>query len=280
MCVCWSYSQASWGALLLPSLLPQGESQEWRADPRYDATLTESLEGLVAVVTGASAGIGLAIARELSRSGARVVLTARSADRLDAAVAEMPGPAFAVPADVMQSGSAGSVVEAAVQRFGAVDVVIANAGIYLANDVWANDPADIERLISTNVTGVMHTVHSALTHMLPRRVGDIIVTNSVSGYQSIHWEPVYSASKHALRAFVHGLRRQLKGTGVRLGEIAPGVVFTGLWSAVEGADAERLTGATTGIRAEDVAEAVTFMLTRPRHVTVRDLVILPTDQDI
>ena len=114
-----------------------------------------------------SAGIGLAIARELSRSGARVVLTARSADRLDAAVAEMPGPAFAVPADVMQSGSAGSVVEAAVQRFGAVDVVIANAGIYLANDVWANDPADIERLISTNVTGVMHTVHSALTHMLP-----------------------------------------------------------------------------------------------------------------
>jgi len=251
-----------------------------RVGRRYDTALTEKLEGLVAVVTGASAGIGRAIALELSRSGARVVLTARSPARLDAAVAEMPGPAFAVPADITRDDAASSVVEAGIQRFGVVDVVIANAGIYIANEVWANDPAKIERLIATNVTGVMRTVHAALTHMLPRHSGDIVVMSSVSGYQSIHWEPVYSASKHALRAFVDGLRRQLKGTGVRLGSIAPGVVHTELWSAVEGANPERLTGATDGIRPEDVAEAVTFMLTRPRHVTVRDLVILPSDQDI
>ena len=242
--------------------------------------LTENLEGAVAVVTGASTGIGLAIARQLSHSGARVVLTARSSARLDAAAAEMPGPALAVPADIMRADAASSVVEAAIQRFGAVDVVVANAGIYIANEVWANDPAEIERVVATNVTGVMRTVHAALTHMLPRHSGDIVVVSSVSGYQSIHWEPVYSASKHAVRAFVDGLRRQLKGTGVRLGSVAPGVVHTELWSAVEGANSAGLTGATMGIRAEDVAEAVSFMLTRPRHVTVRDLVILPSDQDI
>jgi ribitol 2-dehydrogenase len=242
--------------------------------------LTENLEDLVAVVTGSSAGIGLAIARELSSRGARVVLTARSSARLDAAVNEMPGPAFALPADITTPDAPAAVIDAAVQRFGAVDVVVANAGTYIANEVWANDPAEIERLIATNVTGVMRTAHAALKHMLPRRSGDIIITSSVSGYQSIHWEPVYSASKHALRAFVDGLRRQLKGTGVRLGSVAPGVVHTDLWSVVEGAKAEGITGATTGIRPEDVAEAVTFMLTRPRHVTVRDLVILPSDQDI
>jgi ribitol 2-dehydrogenase len=242
--------------------------------------LTENVGDVVAVVTGASAGIGLAIAGELSRNGARVVLTARSSARLDAAVEEMPGPAFAVPADIRRPDAASSVIEAAVKRFGPVDVVVANAGIYIAHEVWENDPVDIEQLIATNVTGVMCTVHAALAHMLPRQFGDIVITNSVSGYQSIHWEPVYSASKHALRAFVDGLRRQLKGSGVRLGSVAPGVVHTELWSAVEGAKAEGLTGQTTGIQSEDVAEAVTFMLSRPRHVTVRDLVILPSDQDI
>jgi ribitol 2-dehydrogenase len=239
-----------------------------------------SLEGKVALVTGASSGIGLAIARELSRRGARVLLTARSAGRLEQAGTELSGPCRAVAADISEPGAAASVVDAAVDAFGTLDIVVANAGIYLAGEVWENDPDDIRRLLSTNVGGVVLTVRAALDVLLPRRTGDIVVTGSVSGYQAIHWEPVYSASKHALRAFVHGLRRQLVGTGVRVGEIAPGVVHTELWAAAGEPGAGKRAGATAGIGVGDVAEAVMFMLTRPRHVTVRDLVLLPSDQGI
>ncbi|MCU1615918.1 MAG: family oxidoreductase, partial [Frankiales bacterium] len=105
-------------------------------------------------------------------------------------------------------------------------------------------------------------------------------TGSVSGTQAIHWEPVYSASKHALRAFAHGVRRQLVGTGVRLGVIGPGVVLNDLWSVSDEDTVADGVAAGTGIRSEDVAEAVAFMLTRPRHVTIRDLVILPSNQEI
>jgi ribitol 2-dehydrogenase len=195
-------------------------------------------------------------------------------------MAELPGQSRAVAADVTDPDAISSVMEAAAKEFGPVDIVVANAGVYIANKFWLSDPGDIESLISTNVTGVMRTVHAAITSMLPRGTGDIVVTNSVSGYQSIHWEPVYSASKHALRAFVEGVRRQLVGTGVRLGTIAPGLVHTELWSAVDEMTVNDQIGKTTGIRPRDVAEAVIFMLTRPRHVTVRDLVILPSDQAI
>lgn len=208
------------------------------------------------------------------------MLTARSVGRLQSVMAELPGPSRAVTADVTDPDAIGSVMEAAAKEFGPVDIVVANAGVYMANKFWLNNPADIESLISTNVTGVMRTVHAAITAMLPRSIGDIVVTNSVSGYQSIHWEPVYSASKHALRAFVEGVRRQLVGTGIRLGTIAPGVVHTELWSAVDQTTIDDQIGKTTGIRPEDVAEAVVFMLTRPRHVTIRDLVVLPSDQAI
>lgn len=242
--------------------------------------ITESLNGTVAVVTGSSSGIGLAIARQLSSQGARLVLTGRSAVRLERAKEDLPGPTCIVPVDITEPEAAGSVVAAAVDTFGTLDIVVANAGVYLAGEVWENDPVAIDHLVSTNVGGVIQTVRAALSVLLAKGAGDIVVTNSVSGYQAIHWEPVYSASKHALRAFVHGVRRQLIGTGVRMGEVAPGVVHTGLWTAAGAPGPEELAGATAGIRPEDVAEAVAFMLTRPRHVTIRDLVILPSDQAI
>jgi len=242
--------------------------------------MTSDLNGAVALVTGGSAGIGLAIATELSRRGASLVLTARSADRLEEARKHLPGPSCAVPADIGAPGAAAALVETAVRSFGSLDIAIANAGVYLSGDVWTAEPAAIERLVSTNIYGVIQTVTAALAVMLPKASGDIVVTSSVSGYQAIHWEPVYSASKHALRAFVQGTRRQLAGKGVRLGEVAPGVVHTDLWLAAGGAGPDDLAGRTGGVTPEDVAEAVVFMLTRPSHVTVRDLVILPSDQQI
>ena len=242
--------------------------------------MSARLDGRVAVVTGGSSGIGLAIARELSGLGASVVMTARSADRLRAAAAQLPGPVETVVADVTEAGSADAVLRAAEGRFGPVDIAVANAGIYVAGDVWTNPPDDLDRLVATNVTGVLRTVRAALPAMVGRGTGDVLITGSVSGTQAIHWEPVYSASKHALHAFAHGVRRQLVGTGVRLGVIGPGVVLNDLWAVSEESAVAEGVAAGTGIRSEDVAEAVAFMLTRPRHVTIRDLVILPTNQEI
>lgn len=238
------------------------------------------LDGKVALITGGSSGIGLAVARQLSGLGAAVVLTARSADRLETAVTSMPGPAHAVAADISDAGIAATLMLAAERHFGPVDIAVANAGSYLPGDVWTNDPAAIAGLVSTNVTGVLCTVQAALASMVPRGCGDVVVTGSVSGTQAVPWEPVYSASKHALHAFVHGVRQQLVGTGVRLGVVGPGVVLNDLWAVTETSEIEQGVGAGTGIRSEDVADAVEYMLTRPRHVTIRDLVILPSNQDI
>ena len=234
----------------------------------------------VALVTGASSGIGLAIARSLSREGAHVVLTARSADRLTAAAGELPGPSTVLPADVSETGAARAVVDTALAEHRQLDVLVANAGIYVQGKVWENDAAEIAQLISTNVTGVMSFVHAALPAMIERGVGDIVVTSSVSGHQAIPWEPVYSASKHALQSFVHGVRQQLIGTGVRIMSVAPGVVLNDLWSVTDDDQIIDGVAAGTGMRSEDVADAVSFMLSRPRHVTVRDLVLLPTNQPI
>jgi ribitol 2-dehydrogenase len=234
----------------------------------------------VAVVTGGSSGIGLAIARSLSARGAHVVLTARSADRLKAAAADLPGPTTAIPADVTDPAAADAVVGAALAEHGRVDVLVANAGIYVQGDVWENDPEDMARLISTNVTGVLRFVRAVLPAMRERGQGDVVVTSSVSGHQAIPWEPVYSASKHALQSFVHGVRQQLIGSGVRIMSIAPGIVLNDLWAVSNTSQVEQGVAAGSGMRSEDVADAVAFMLDRPRHVTVRDLVLLPTNQPI
>lgn len=242
--------------------------------------MTSRLDDRVAVVTGGSSGIGLAIAMRLSELGCRVVVSARSAERLREAAAGLPGPAEAVVADVTDPDAAATVIRVAEERFGPVDIVVANAGIYVAGDVWTNDAEDIEHLIRTNVGGILRTVRVALPSMIARGAGDVLITGSVSGTQVIPWEPVYSASKHALQAFAHGVRQQLTGTGVRLGIIGPGVVLNALWSVSDETAITEGIAAGTGIRSEDVADAAAFMLTRPRHVTVRDLVILPSNQQI
>jgi ribitol 2-dehydrogenase len=234
----------------------------------------------VAVVTGGSSGIGLAVARALSAGGSHVVLVARSEQRLAEAAASLPGPATALTADVTDAAAADRVVGATLSEHGRLDVLVANAGVYVQGDVWENDPDDIAALVATNVTGVLRFVRAALPPMLAAGRGDVVVTSSVSGHQAIPWEPVYSASKHALQAFVHGTRQQLVGTGVRLMSVAPGVVLNDLWHVTDDDAVEAGVAAGTGMRSDDVADAVAFMLQRPRHVTVRDLVLLPTNQPI
>lgn len=236
--------------------------------------------GGVAVVTGASSGIGLSVARMLSTAGWEVVLCARSLDRLEEAAQGMRTPATVMAVDVTDPQAASRVVADTVQAHGRLDLLVANAGIYVQGNVWENDPGELARLVDTNVTGVVRFLHAALEPMLRQGRGDVVVTSSVSGHQAIPWEPVYSASKHALQSLVHGVRQQLVGTGVRIMSIAPGVVLNDLWSVTDEDAVAAGVAEGTGMRSEDVADAVAFMLSRPRHVTVRDLVLLPTNQRI
>src|SRR6266481_5153787 len=167
------------------------------------------------------------------------------------------------------------MVEAALRHSGKIDALFANAGLYLSGDVAEGLPGDWSQLIDVNVKGVMNSVHAVLPTMLAQASGDILVCSSISGHQAIHWEPVYSATKHAVQSFVHGVRRQVAEHGIRVMSLAPGMVLNELWGFTDPAKIDEKVAARAGLRSEDIAEACLFMLTRPLHVTIRDLVILP-----
>ena len=239
-----------------------------------------ALLGKVAVITGASSGIGRAYAVALAAEGCRLVLVGRRLHALERVAASLGAEVEVVAGDIADAATSAAVVEAAVARFGRIDLVLSNAGIYVAGEFAETSTESIHEIVGTNVFGAITIVRAALPHLLESK-GDVLFTSSVSGHQSIHWEPVYSATKHAVQAFAHGLRRQLADSDVRVMSIAPGVVLNELWGYSDEDDrSDDAVAGARGIRSDDVADAVVFMLSRPRHVTVRDLVILPTGQDI
>jgi ribitol 2-dehydrogenase len=209
-----------------------------------------------------------------------LVLGARSAEKLDAAARALGGAATAVVTDVTSEADTAALVRAAVDLHGGIDVLVANAGVYIGGEFAGGDLHEFLHLIDTNVGGVIRTVHAALEHMVRAGTGDIVITSSISGHQAIYWEPVYTASKHAVQALTHALRRQLVGSGVRVGAVAPGIVLNDLWKVSDDEAVAAGVEAGTGLRSEDVADAVVYMLTRPRHVNIRDLVLLPTNQEL
>ena len=242
--------------------------------------MRQSIEGKVALVTGASSGIGRAAARALSEEGARLALSARSRDRLEALNTELGGGHLVVPVDLTKPSDVEAMVSATTEYFGHVDILFANAGIYVPGDLVDGDPDDFDELIEVNVKSTVRAVRAVLPLMIARKTGDIVVTSSVSGHQAIQWEPVYSASKHAVQSLVHGVRRQVSKHNIRVCSLAPGMVLNELWGITDPAEIERKVAERSGLRVEDVADALLFILTRPANVTVRDLVILPQDQDI
>ena len=238
------------------------------------------LSGKVVIVTGASSGIGAATARALARLGCKVTLAARSADKLRALAEELGPNTLDVPIDVTVGPDVTKMVSKTVERFGRIDALFANAGIYIRGEVIEGDPDVWAQLIDVNVNGVLRCVHAVLPYMMAQRSGDILVTTSISGFIDIHWEPIYSASKHAVQGLVHTLRRQVAPYSIRVGAIAPGMVANELWGITDAADIERRVKERTSLRSEDVAEAVVFMLSQPPHVTIRDLVMVPQSQDL
>ncbi len=168
-----------------------------------------SLAGKVALVTGASSGIGRALAVALAREGATLALAARSAERLEATRALTATDALTLPVDLSRPPEVERMVAATLDRFGHIDVFLANAGLYVPGDVKDGDPDAWEEMIAVNLSGVFRAIRAVLPGMIERRSGHIIVTSSISGHAALHWEPVYSATKHGIQTFVHGLRRQV-----------------------------------------------------------------------
>lgn len=239
-----------------------------------------SLSGKTVLVTGASSGIGRATARAFAREGMRVALSARSADKLQALATELGEGAVAIPADLTVPAEVDRMIADAIEQLSGIDVLFANAGVYIPGQVVEGNPDDWDRLLMLNVNSVFRAIRAVLPHMQARNSGDILVTSSISGHQALHFEPVYSASKHAVNAFVHGLRRQVLPHNIRVGALAPGMVLNELWGLHDPAEIDRQVAARSGLRSEDVAEAAVFMLTRPPNVTIRDLVMLPQAQDL
>lgn len=242
--------------------------------------MSHPLTDKVVIITGASSGIGAATAATLAALGCKVSLAARSAEKLEALAAELGTNALSVPTDVTQSESVVNMVARTVAHFGRVDVLFANAGIYIPGQVAEGDPDAWANLMDVNVDGVLRCVHAVLPHMIEQRSGDILVTSSISGFIDIHWEPIYSASKHAIQGFVHTLRRQVAQHNIRVGALAPGMVANELWGFTTQQEIDAKVAEHASLRSEDVANAAVFMLSQPPHVTIRDLVMLPQNQDL
>lgn len=238
------------------------------------------LRDRVVIVTGASSGIGAATARALVTEGCRVVLAARSAEKLAGLAAELGDAALPVPTDVTVGAEVERMVAQTVAHFGRVDALLANAGVYEAGDLHEGDPDAWAALLDVNVNGVLRSIRAVLPHLMAQRSGDILITSSVSGLEDIVWESVYSASKHAVRGLTHTLRRQVAGYGIRVGAVAPGRVANELWGVTAPEEVAAQVEACESLRSEDVAETILFMLSRPRHVTLREVVMLPQRQDI
>jgi ribitol 2-dehydrogenase len=242
--------------------------------------MSQPLANKVAAVTGAASGIGLECAKAMMEAGARVFLVDRAADRLRELTAGLGPNAIPLVVDLTDPESVATMLPQILDQAGQLDIFHANAGAYVGGEVWSGDPDVWDRVLNLNVNAAFRSIRAVLPHMIERKTGDIIVTSSVAGLVPVVWEPVYTASKHAIQAFVHTVRRQVIPHGIRVGAVAPGPVVTALISDWPKAklDAELARGGL--IEPKEVAEAVLFMLTRPRNVTIRDLVILPQSTDL
>lgn len=242
--------------------------------------MVKQLEGKVAAVTGAASGIGLASTKAMIAEGAHVVLVDRDRNALDTACADLGGAAIPLVIDLLDPADCATLMPAIERLTGRLDILHANAGTYIGGDLVDAQTANIDRMLNLNVNVVMKNVHDVLPHMIERGAGDIIVTSSVAGHYPVPWEPVYSASKWAMTCFVQTVRRQVNKKGIRVGSVSPGPVISALLADWPEENLRKAKESGSLIEPAEVADAVIFMLTRPRNVTIRDVVVLPSNFDI
>ena len=242
--------------------------------------MNQPFQGRVAAVTGAASGIGRASAEALLAGGARVVLVDRDAGKLAAMQAQHGDAAIPLPLDLLDAAQCRTLMPRVLELAGRLDILHANAGLYVGGDLVDADTDAIDRMLTLNINVVMKNVRDALPHMIARGSGDILVTSSLAAHYPTPWEPVYASSKWAIDCFVQTTRRQVFRHGLRVGAISPGPVMTGLladWPADKLAEA-RASGSL--LDPAEVGEVITFMLTRPRGMTIRDVVMMPSNFDL
>ena len=239
-----------------------------------------TLIGKTAVVTGASSGIGEVTARLLAQKGCDVALAARRENRLQDLAAELGEGALAVPTDVTDPTACEALVSRAVERFGSVDVLVANAGLGLYGSIPDGDPEDWRRMFEVNVLGVLHATRAAVRHMLDRGSGDIVIVSSLAGRRVPTADgTVYAATKHALTAVAEGLRMDVSARGVRVINVEPGLVRTEFpESTSQSAEQFYAEKEYSPIEAEDVATAVVYAVGQPRRVSISEIIVRPTEQ--
>jgi len=251
--------------------------------------VTPVLDGTVALVTGASSGIGAATATALAAQGAAVALAARRAERLEAVAAGITGKggtALVLECDITDEQQATGAVERTVTELGRLDTLVNNAGVMLLGPVSGAPLPEWQQMVQLNVLGLLYCAHAALPHLLaaagggPRQVADMVNVSSVAGRAARTGNGVYSLTKHGVGAFSESLRQEVTRRYVRVSLVEPGATATELSShnRPEVLQAIRSQFGQT-MDASDIADAITYIVTRPRHVAVNEMLIRPTEQE-
>lgn len=238
------------------------------------------LKGKVAAVTGAASGIGMASTEAMIAAGATVVLVDRDEKALKSACERLGEQAIPVALDLLDPQACAQILDRVLSKVEHLDILHANAGTYIGGDLADADLDAIDRMLNLNVNVVIKNVRTVIPHMIERGIGDIVVTSSVAGHSPVPWEPVYSPSKWAMHCFVQTMRRQLLKNGIRVGSVSPGPVISALLADWPEENLRKAKEAGALIEPKEVADAIMFMLTRPRNVTIRDIVVLPSAFDI
>jgi NADP-dependent 3-hydroxy acid dehydrogenase YdfG len=248
--------------------------------------MSENIAGKVIVITGASSGMGEAAARHLAAQGATVVLGARRIERLERLVAEITaagGKALAVATDVTERGQVQRLVDAAVESFGKIDVLINNAGIMPLSPLDRLKVDEWDRMIDVNLKGVLYGIAAALPHMQERKSGHIINLSSVAGHKLFGGSAVYSATKFGVRALSEGLRQEVKPHNIRTTIISPGAVKTELLEHISEADIQKANQdyvGEVGVPADSFARIVAFVISQPDELDINEVLFRPTSQEL
>jgi NADP-dependent 3-hydroxy acid dehydrogenase YdfG len=249
--------------------------------------MARPLEGTVALVTGASSGIGEATARALAELGAAVALVARRKERLERLASEISSRTLVLETDVTDREQAFAAVERTVAELGRLDTVINNAGVMLLGPIVGAPVEEWERMVHLNLLGLLYTAHAALPHLLkaaedgPRRVADLVNISSVAGRVAREGSGVYSLTKHGVGAFSESLRQEVTTRHVRVSLVEPGAVETELASHLRPEIAQQAMQRFASIermKSEDIADAIAFIVTRPRRMAINEVLVRPTEQ--
>src|SRR4051794_5490488 len=247
--------------------------------------MAQRLDGTVALVTGASSGIGEATARALAAEGADVALVARRKDRLDALAADLGAGALAIEADITDQQQAIGAVQRTVEERGRLDIVINNAGVMLLGPIVDAPTEEWDRMVALNIQGLLYVAHASLPHLLaaaqqePRRVTDLVNISSVAGRRVGAGGGIYQMTKWGVGTVSEALRQEVTARHVRVSLVEPGATATELATHVREEVRANLSAGEDPLHAEDIADAILYIVTRPRRVAINEVLVRPTEQE-